>query len=72
MKCNHIGCRGGQLCLLTKRSRVQIMLIAFFERMAISFCLSLNPENANLRGRITVQLTSCLFCLDSAALLMCN
>ena len=28
------------------------------------------PENTNLRGSITVRLTSCLFCLDSAALLM--
>ena len=30
------------------------------------------PENTNLRGSITVWLTSCLFCLDSAALLMLN
>ena len=29
-------------------------------------------ENTNIRGSITVQLTSCLFCLDSAALLMLN
>ena len=28
------------------------------------------PENTNLRGSITVRVTSCLFCLDSAALLM--
>ena len=30
------------------------------------------PENTNLRGSITVCLTSCLFCLDSAALFMLN
>ena len=30
------------------------------------------PENNNLRGSITVQLTSCLFCLDSATLLLLN
>ena len=30
----------------------------------------IDGENANLRGSITVWLTSCLFCLDSAALLM--
>ena len=29
-------------------------------------------EKTNLRGSITVRLTSCLFCLDSAALLMLN
>ena len=29
-------------------------------------------ENTNLMGRITVWLTCCLFCLDSAALLMLN
>ena len=28
------------------------------------------PENTNLRGSIILQLTSCLFCLDSSALLM--
>ena len=33
------------------------------------YLVTLNqPENTNLRGRITVQLTSCLFCFDSAAL----
>ena len=30
------------------------------------------PENTNLRGRITVQLISSIFCLDSAPLLMLN
>ena len=30
------------------------------------------PECTNLRGSITVRLTSCWFCLDSAALLMLN
>ena len=30
------------------------------------------PEDTNLRGSITVQLSSCLFCLDSVALLMLN
>ena len=30
------------------------------------------PENTHRRGCITVQLTSCLFCMDSAALLMFN
>ena len=29
-------------------------------------------ENTNLRGSIPVRLTSCLFCLDSATLLMLN
>ena len=29
-------------------------------------------DNTNLRGSITVRLTSCLFCLDSAALLLLN
>ena len=29
-------------------------------------------ENYNLRGSITLRLTSCLFCLDSAALRMLN
>ena len=29
-------------------------------------------ENTNFRGSITLQLTSCLLCLDSAALLMLN
>ena len=33
---------------------------------------SIKPENTNLRGSITVRPTSCLFCLDSAALLMLN
>ena len=32
--------------------------------------LEVPPENINLRGIITVWLTSCLFCLDSAAFLM--
>ena len=31
-----------------------------------------DAENTNLRGSITVQLTYCLFCVDSAALLMLN
>ena len=31
-----------------------------------------HPENTKLRGSITVLLTSCLFCLDSAALPMLN
>ena len=31
-----------------------------------------NPENTTLQEGITVQLTSCLFCLDSAALLILN
>ena len=30
------------------------------------------PKNTNLRGSITVHLTSCLFCVYSAALLMLN
>ena len=30
------------------------------------------PENTNLRGAITVQLTSCLFCSDSATLYLLN
>ena len=33
---------------------------------------SIQPEKTNLRGRITVWLTSCLFCSNSAALLMLN
>ena len=37
-----------------------------------SYSLRLPPKNTNLRGSITVLLTSCLFCLDSAALLMLN
>ena len=32
----------------------------------------LQSVNTNLRGDITVPLTSCLFCLDSLALLMLN
>ena len=31
-----------------------------------------DPEDNILRGSITVQLTSCLFCIDSAALLKLN
>ena len=31
-----------------------------------------NAENTNFWGSITVRLTSCLYCLDSAALLMFN
>ena len=31
-----------------------------------------SSENSNLKGSITVQLILCLFCLDSAALLMLN
>ena len=31
-----------------------------------------NEEKTNLRGNITVWLTSCLFCLDSVALLILN
>ena len=34
--------------------------------------IPLYPENTNIRGNITVRLTSCLFCLDSAALLLLN
>ena len=38
---------------------------------ALTICPYLDqPENTNLRGSITVPLTSCLFCLDSTALLM--
>ena len=32
----------------------------------------LHPQNTNLSGSITVWMASCLFCLDSAALLMLN
>ena len=32
----------------------------------------LKAENINLRGSITVLLVYCLFCLDSAALLIMN
>ena len=31
----------------------------------------IDKENTNLTGGITVWLTSCLFCLDSAALHLC-
>ena len=34
--------------------------------------LIVQAEGTNLRGSITAWLTSCLFCLDSAALLMLN
>ena len=35
-------------------------------------CWTPDPETTNLRGSIMVALTSCLFCLESAALLKLN
>ena len=41
-------------------------------RQIVKITRKIPTKNSNLTGRITVQLTSCLICLDSAALLELN
>ena len=43
-------------------------MIHFSKKPNLPFCTQ--AENTNLSVSITVQLTSCIFCFDSAALLM--
>ena len=62
------------LFLSTRRSSFVFSVKSFAHTHTPSLYSTLsrwdNSENTNLRGSITVWLTSCLFCLESAVLLM--